>query len=441
MSGMTKLTRRQALHALVVAGAGSLLAACQPKVVEKIMQETVPVKQTVQVERTVVQTVLPATPAPVEFTLCTHTFQAWIDFHARQIGYYTEQHPNVKIEHVQYPQMEMVQKLVVGWSAGTAEDLIGAFGPWLPTLVKGEYIAPASDEVVQFLKEDFYQPQIDGGTFDGTIYTIPKEVGTPLPMYNRTIWEQMGVKDDAQYPVTHEDLVAVLPQFDKLDGIMGYCCWSSGIFAIIDWVTILMGYGGSILDEDLTKATFNNDVGLQVTKLWKQMNRSDGDASVFSAGKGATTWLGSWWKPTFADRNMPVKVGPPLKGPVRRVHANYQWDWCVSRASADPKKKAAWDYAMFISKPAALVDAWHIVGTAPFTKSAFQDPILANDEFLLSFNKYIGETENYYTKSLAQNEVETVIIQGLERLIAGELTEKDFLARAEEDVNTALANA
>jgi ABC-type glycerol-3-phosphate transport system substrate-binding protein len=431
-----RLTRREALRALAVASAAAALGGCKPQVVEKVVKETVPV------EKIVKETVLAPTPAPagqVSNTLCVHEHPQWLDFHEREIAYYREDHPNVDITVVVYPMEEMVQKLVVGWSAGVGDTLAGVFGPWLPTFVKGGYIDEAPPDVVDLLKTDFYDIQIAGATVNGKIYTIPKEVGTPLPLYSRKVWEMIGVVDDAQFPQTYDQLLEVLQKFEAFPDIQGFCMEPVGIFTIIDWTTILMGYGASVVDEDGTRANFNNEAGREATEVYKALHRKENDSNLFASGKGALVWLGSWYRPWFADPKMPVKVGPPHKGPARRVHANYQWDWVVNAHATPEQKAVAWDHAKFLVSRPAQIDCWNLVTTMPFTKSAYEDPVLKKDGFMLAFAQYLPETQNYYVPIPAWEPIEKTVIAQLERLGADEISVHDFVTETEKQVNAALA--
>lgn len=431
----TTLSRRRLLRSAALAGVGLLAAACQPRVVEK------PVKETVVVEKVVKETVAPPTkPAPkpkVSISLCTHDVQTVVDCHARHIQWFQEQNPNVQISQVFYPTKDMVQKLVVGWSAGVGETVCGIYGPWLPTFVKGGYLDEAPARVLDFLKQDFFEVNIKGGTINGKPYTIVEEIGCPLPLISKDVWKAAGISE-AEYPETYDQLIALLPRLNQ-SGMQAVCNMPEGMFQIVNWTTVLLAYGGQVLDDTFTKAAFNSPAGLDATKVHRKLSRKDADYKLFLGGKCGMLWFGPWCRPWWTNPNMPVKVGPPLRGPARRVHANYQWDYVVNAHASPDQKEAAWDYAMFVSTKQAQIIFWKEVGHMPRSKSAYEDPVLKKDAFLQSFAQYLPETENYYAPIAAWEPVEKTIIAGLERLTAGEIVEEQFLSETERKVNDILA--
>ncbi|MCL6429351.1 MAG: extracellular solute-binding protein [Anaerolineae bacterium] len=434
-TGNTVVTRRRWLRTVALAGAGLLASACQPKVVEK------PVKETVVVEKVVRETAIPPTkPAPrpsVSISLCTHDVQTVVDCHARHIQWYQEQHPNVQISQVFYPTKDMVQKLVVGWSAGVGDTVCGIYGPWLPTFVKGGYLDPAPPHVVDFVTQDFFEVNIKGGTIDGKLYTIVEEIGCPLPLYNKDVWAEAGIPEE-ELPETYEQLVSLLPRLDR-PGIQAICNMPEGLFQIVNWTTVLLAYGGRVLNDTFTRAAFNSPAGLEATRVHRRLTPKESDYKMFLAGKCGMLWFGPWCRPWWSNPKMNVKVGPPLRGPAGRVHANCQWDYVVNAHATPEQKEAAWDYAMFVSTKQAQIIFWKEVGHMPRSKSAYEDPVLKKDAFPQSFAQYLPETENYYAPIPEWEPIEKSIIAGLERLTAGEIVEEQFLSETEKKVNDILA--
>ncbi len=428
----TVLTRRRWLRTAALAGAGLLASACQPKVVEK------PVKETVVVEKVVKETVPPPTeaaPKPVSISLCVHSVQTVLDCHERHIQWYQEQNPHVRITLTSYPQMEMAQRLLTAWSAGVGDILCGIPGPLFATFAKGGYLDEAPPDVVDFLKQDFYDVNIRGGTFDGKLYTLVEEVSILPPIYSTDVWDAAGIPE-SEYPQTYEELIALLPRFPE--GVQGICL-AMGPFAVPNWITVLRAYGANVLDETGSKAAFNTPAGLEATRIWQAIVPQDSQPRLFLDRQCGMIWMGPWWRTSFSDPKMPVKVGPLLRGSVRAAVVGYQWDYVVSKQAAPEQKAVAWDYAKYVSTRQAQIVFWQEVGHMPRSRSAYEDPILKKDDFLQSFAKYMPEAENFYTIIPEWGAVETYLIGELTRLKAREVTPEQFLEDAEKRVNDILA--
>jgi multiple sugar transport system substrate-binding protein len=134
-----------------------------------------------------------------------------------------------------------------------------------------------------------------------------------------------------------------------------------------------------------------------------------------------------------------VEVLQPLTGPMGRVHANYAWTWVVNSNASPREKEVSWDFIKYITRLEAQITFWNVVGVMPTLKSVYEDPAIAGDEFVQAFGDYVDETRVYYPPLPDWEPVEKALIRYLERLIAGELTEQEFLDQAEEEVNSLLA--
>lgn len=142
-------TRRQFLNRATVLAAGLLTAACQPKVIEKVVKETVVVQKEVakevtkvvekQVEKEVTRVVekvaTPVTqPKEIKFFASRYTPSKYI---GRELGVnepkfaaydeianaYMQAHPGVKITFIAQPGTDIRQAIVTMMVAGTAPDM------------------------------------------------------------------------------------------------------------------------------------------------------------------------------------------------------------------------------------------------------------------------------------------------------------------------------
>ena len=120
----TSLSRRQLLRMGALSASSMLLAACQAKVVEKIVKETVVTVPT------------PVKLEPVDLRCSLYTFQPLVSWMEQVTKLYSTTHPNVKVKVEVAPWDEWNQKLFSQLAAGTAPDYWT--GPYLDIAMKGQ---------------------------------------------------------------------------------------------------------------------------------------------------------------------------------------------------------------------------------------------------------------------------------------------------------------
>jgi ABC-type glycerol-3-phosphate transport system substrate-binding protein len=129
----------------------------------------------------------------------------------------------------------------------------------------------------------------------------------------------------------------------------------------------------------------------------------------------------------------------PLAGPIARVHANYVWDWVVNAKATPEQKRVAWDFVRFITEDQQQVDLWKAISLMPTRKSVYESEWAKSDPFLQAFGQYVNDTKVYYPPIPQWEQVERTIISKGELLVAGEITEQEFLDQAEKEVNEILS--
>ena len=206
-----KLSRRVFLRTAAALGGGVLVAACQPKVVEKIVKETVVVekevekvvKETVMVEKIVKETVV----APKE--LVKISFMGWGGTEEDEgvraaIEKFQEENPGIEVTWMHTPDA-YVEKLMVNIAAGTPPD-----SAFINDFIFQEF---ARDglllDITGMLKADpvlgsedyFTQPQeAERSTRNGKWYGIGSTWVAPHTYYNADIFEEVGIEPPSNDP-------------------------------------------------------------------------------------------------------------------------------------------------------------------------------------------------------------------------------------------------
>ena len=236
------ITRRQLLTWGAVAGMGTLLAACQPKVVEKVVKETVVVEKEKPVEVTkivekekevtkVVQQLITPMPAPPRKIKMTF-FVAWGGEYGQKndeiAQMWVKNNPNVQIETV---PGQGNQELVVAVAGGTPPDISHQYWLWLQTLITQGVLLDLSEntKLAKGSKsENFSKGHWDMVSRRGKPYGIPYfQAGVRHMMWwNKTLFQQANL-DPESPPKTPEELLVVGEKLTKFDNkgqlqILGY---------------------------------------------------------------------------------------------------------------------------------------------------------------------------------------------------------------------------
>jgi ABC-type glycerol-3-phosphate transport system substrate-binding protein len=228
-------TRRQFLNRAAILAGGLLTAACQPKVIEKVVKETVFVEKEVEKEVTkvvekevqvekevtrVVEKVATAVTQPKEIMFFARTFTP-SKYIGRELGVneaervafdeiataYTQDHPDVKIVFVPQPGQDIRQTIVTMMVAGTAPDMTWTQpNEAVEDLGKGWWLAidPYLELPNPYIKgdqpgakmwHDLFYPSVDFWTApDDHLYTLLGDQ-TQVGYYaNKNVFQEAGVE-------------------------------------------------------------------------------------------------------------------------------------------------------------------------------------------------------------------------------------------------------
>lgn len=225
---------------------------------------------------------------------------------------YTAANPNVKIKVNVTTWTEYWTKLEASVTGGESPDIA-----WINVLHAGEYaeagilkdLTSIGEEIK--VKENYPQALVGGYTIDGKLYAIPKDFDTNALFYNKEIFDKAKVA----YPtdgMTFEDFAAKCKEL-KDAGL------DQGVFPIAinrnsgqtTYYSSIAANGGYILNEDNTKAGWDDPLTIGGIKPWlqlvldgysptlQQMSDTTPDA-MFGAGKLAMYMAGNYMIPEFA---------------------------------------------------------------------------------------------------------------------------------------------
>jgi ABC-type glycerol-3-phosphate transport system substrate-binding protein len=360
------LSRRSFLGGAAALTTGILAAACQPKVVEKIVQqtvvvtekevvkETVVVKEAVEVEKEVTRVVekeaQPAGPGMVTLRVLTRGgFQG--DHHRVFFSRYQSANPNIRIEDIEVTYADIPTKTEAMYRAGEMPDVCYSAVRWagFPSY-KGMFLFLDDLAEVNWQKydfDDFYQSYLNCNRFEDKLYGIPEfsaPTSRPFVLFNVDMFEEAGVPlpEGGDLPLdVWSELAIKMTQPDK--GIFGV--QPPNLTSYYDWDAFVDGYDSHIVDEPVGYGKRFNFVDnpmnkeavdwyLRLVETHARSKRGEDAPGVnmFSAERQATRTDG-----TYAIPSLTKEIGEKfrwtmylMKGPVRRGTGIFVNPWCLS---------------------------------------------------------------------------------------------------------------
>lgn len=219
------------------------------------------------------------------------------------VAEFNEGHPDVEliIEYVSYDALH--DKITTAMVADPpAYDVMLVDDIWFAEFAEAGYIWDVTDKITPEMNADIFEAAWGIPTYEGKVYGMPWLLDEKYFFYNEDLLSQAGFSAP---PTTWEEMTQQAVVIKEM-GIVEYpIVWSWGQIeaSICDWVTLLYGNGGTLVDAD-GKPTFNDEIGVE-TLTWMMQSIQDGITnpasisygeedvrSVFSQGNAvfATNW-------------------------------------------------------------------------------------------------------------------------------------------------------
>ena len=276
---------------------------------------------------------------------------------------------------------QMVRRLAAG---DTSMDLLGMDVVWTAEFAEAGWILPLTDEQKAQANEDTLQATIDSTLWKDEQYGIPKHTNVQILWYRKDLVPQP--------PATWDEMIAMAEQL-KSEGKP----YEIGLTAaqyegyVVNVNTFVNGFGGSLVNDDSTKATVTDGDGavkgldlikkLATSGLTSASLSNDTETEIFGSlqnDKSAFSinwpYVGSAMKtanPEMAEKlgfaTYPAFVeGQPVK--VTTGGMNY----AISKFSKHPEETFA--AAMCLRNPAHQLETSLEAGDPPVLESIYKDP-------------------------------------------------------------------
>ncbi len=254
------------------------------------------------------------------------------------------ENPDIKLQYSQVPDYE--QKFRISAAAGQLPDLFGVDGINSAAYAYRGLLTPLDDYLPADLINDYFEPALDEMTWDGKTYAIAQETNCHALFYNRDILAEAGLEP----PDTWEELVERGEKLTvDIDGdgktdqygmelVLGRNEYAMWILTPYIWMK-----GGSIINEDGTKATVNQPEAVEAIQFLSDLvnkykivpkagSIQAGPEGAFVAGKIAMSHLGPYmipsYKSSYPNFNWDL-IHLPKPSDGKRVSGVGGWHWSI----------------------------------------------------------------------------------------------------------------
>lgn len=280
---------------------------------------------------------------------------------------FNKENPTIKVQ-IDYVAYDALHDKISTAMASTppAYDVFLVDDIWYAEFGKAGYLADVTAKITPDMRKNTFEAGWQIPTVGKVVYGMPWLLDEKYFFYNEELLAKAGFNAP---PATWEELVEQ-SKVIKEKGIAEYpIVWSWGQYeaAVCDWVTLLYGNGGTMMD-DKGQPAFNNEKGVQALE-WMVKTIEDGISNpssisyveedvrnVFSQGKAvfALNWIYMYDlannKPEESQVTGKVKMSlMPAFASSGVKSATIDGSMGFSVAAKSPNLEAAWKYVTFLT--------------------------------------------------------------------------------------------
>jgi multiple sugar transport system substrate-binding protein len=213
---------------------------------------------------------------------------------------FNSEHDNIVVKMNTLNWGDFYSKVPNAVSSGSGPDVAALHIDHLATNAARGVIQPldAFTEEMKLEEGDFNEVIWKAGVYDDKRYGIPLDVHMLGFYYNKALLKKGGIEEPPQDRESWEASLKGMKAAGVEHPFWATATWPAHLICI----SLLKQFGGSLYDEEGTKATFNSEAGVEALS-WYAAHvpeysppnvTNDAQAVAFRQGKDAMTWDGIW---------------------------------------------------------------------------------------------------------------------------------------------------
>ncbi|UJF33782.1 ABC transporter substrate-binding protein [Paenibacillus hexagrammi] len=368
------------------------------------------------------------------------------------INDYQTKNPNITVNLIEVPYKDLGTKLKTMISGGKPPALAR-----ISTTELGAFANQAIDLSASNGGLDSYTAQYVDSikpfyVVNGKAVAAPMDVTANGLIYNKTLFDKAGVKvPTSQDNIwTWDEFSAALKQVMDKGGAKYGMVWD---YTPQRWSTLLYQFGGSMMSEDGTKATINNEAGVKAAEYFKKLHDDgimptsvwlggDNPNNLFRTGSVAAHFAGNWMIGNYKDiQNFQWGVTYMPKGTTRSSVPGGKFAMAFQKSGVE---KEATDFINYISSKE--------VNAKYCTDALFLSPRKDNSKLEYAFGKdmmelFSNELNNTVPAAAQDWSRQTIVPKfsndlktTLSDIIGGKTSAKDGMDKVAQLIDKAIAS-
>jgi ABC-type glycerol-3-phosphate transport system substrate-binding protein len=399
-----------------------------------------------------------AVPAKITVTMLPGVLQELVtpflaDFEAEN---------NIEVELALLPFAELRSKVLTELVTGTArydvvlvsELWMGEFGDHLEAL--DAYLKNRALMDPNYDFEDIIPGSLAGGSYQDKQVGIPWRDAARMLFWNREMFNDAGLGNP---PNTWNELLDMAEKLTRdVDGDGSIDIWGFGLqgeagwAASIEFQSVLLSYGASLLNNNATKAAFNSPEGVEALAFYTDLIRTNKVAppecvtwnwdpliTALQQGKIATTVAYSPYAGLMDDPDKSEVVGQihyalcPKKETTSTIGA--AWQYCIP--SKAQNKEAGFKFIQYFTSKDVQLEQTKL-GNSPVRFSVYENNELASKRRDFEAAKQALATSKRLPPIPELTEIMDIFGRAVNEALTGTKAPVKALADAEESVNKLL---
>jgi len=365
------------------------------------------------------------------------------------VGEFNSEHENIFVDFNITKWDNYYAQLTAAIAGGNAPDIAIAHTRNLPAFASEKLLYTLDEALAKkgLGQSKFIPLAWKGGAIGGKRYALPLDIIIAMVLYyNKDHFQTAGLK--AEEPKDGAELIANAKKLQNTGAKWGLDVPLTGFRLYRYWFSALNQNGDQLLSDDLKKAAFNTDGGVEALQFWVDAvykhkvgsDRSLGEGEGFKFGTAAMAFDGIWMARGFDAQeglNWDLFPMPALFKPGNRSFFSNSHNFILPKPKrlSEARRDAAVTFIMWMSDNSLTWSAeGHMV-------SARKD-IVEKPEFKqLAFMDRLPKQAEYakYPPPIKQTgEVQNAVIKALEFAMAQKKTPAQALKDAEDEVNKIL---
>lgn len=358
---------------------------------------------------------------------------------------FQQQHPKIKVKHVNFPYDSFQQKVQAAVQAGTGPDVLNVYYGWVPAYYLANFLKALPEQYfpAATLKNAFF-PMLSTVQFGGSYYALPTAVRTLGLFWNKDLLKEAGYDTP---PATWQETVDLAVKTTKRgsDGKLQQAgmTWDPSGQGHSWWRSCLTRQNGCTPISSDNKTLHWTDAGcLEAFNWYLDLNRkyktgeqgfyTDG-ATAFQTGHAALHIDGSYrvgtLKANAPNLNYSIAVLPKYQ-----AQASYASFWCntITRRAQGDRELAAAAFIQYLASPEVMKQWTPAIGELPARVELAKDPEFTKDDKLAAFLDQLPYS--YADFFVDEAQLRQAVLDAIDKVLLKNVDAKQALTEAQDAI-------